>query len=118
MQNNTVPCWKCSKDIDVPIGALPFKSICDNCHTWQHACINCQFYQIGKPNDCLIPNTESISDREKYNFCDEFSLKKLSTFEKNQSSKSDVAKRLFGDDDDKEIPPSSAEDRFNALFDD
>jgi hypothetical protein len=28
----------------------------------------------GKPNDCIIPNTEKVADREGPNFCDAFEI--------------------------------------------
>ena len=123
MQDKSIYCWKCSEQLEVPSGPLPFKSICESCLTWQHACVNCKYYQIGKPNDCLVPNTESVQDRESFNLCGEFDQKSQHPLQKNENkkSKSEIEKLLFGDeadenqDNDQKI---SHEDRFNSLFDD
>ncbi len=88
-------CWKCDRDADVG-EKIGFRAICDHCGSWQHVCVNCHNYHVGKPNDCAIPGTEFVSDREKRNFCEEFGLK---TKEKRSGpTKEDVARRLFGDE--------------------
>ncbi len=85
-------CWKCQKTIE---GKISFRTICEGCGTDLHCCKGCVFYQVGLPNDCRVPNTEFISDREKNNFCEEFkggdfvAPKKINT--------DDVAKKLFKD---------------------
>jgi len=54
---------------------------------------------VGKPNDCIVPNTEFISDREKNNFCEDFSFKtKIDS--SNFKTKKNISKKLFDDDDD------------------
>ncbi len=50
----------------------------------------------GKPNECYIPGTETIRDREANNYCDDF---KPVTHQKIDQGPSieDVSKRLFED---------------------
>lgn len=68
-------CWKCSTELpDPPNGKLSFRETCDRCQSWLHCCKNCQFYKPGRANDCLIPGTEYIADREAANYCEEFKL--------------------------------------------
>lgn len=86
-------CWKCEKEVDLPIH---FKATCDHCFAYLHACKGCRFYQLGKPNDCLIPGTEQIADREANNYCDDF--KPILEKKKKGPTVDDVTKRLFGDD--------------------
>ena len=105
-------CWKCQKDLeDPPSPRLPFRATCDHCSAWLHCCVNCRHYQPGLPNDCQIPGTEQIADREACNFCDEFSLAEK-TDSPQASSLDDVSKKLFGEGTD-ETPKS-----FNDLFND
>ncbi len=86
-------CWKCHQKSDSPIN---FKSLCQACGSYLHTCVGCQFYQIGKPNDCQIPNTEPIRDREHFNYCEDFkSVSEVS--KKDKPSVEDIAKRLFKD---------------------
>ncbi len=68
-----MPCWKCGEEMPDFGGHIPFKATCERCHTWLHSCLNCRTTVLVKPNDCLIPGTELIADREKFNLCEEFS---------------------------------------------
>lgn len=103
-------CSSCKEKVEVIDHKLGFRSICDNCEADLHTCKNCKYYSIGKPNDCLVPNTEYVEDREKSNFCEEFSF--LSSLrEESRVKKEDIAKKLFKDDDDDQNPIS-----FDSLF--
>jgi hypothetical protein len=67
------------------------------------------------PNDCLVPNTDFVADRTTNNFCEEF--KALGQIHEKKIDAKDIAKKLFGDenDDPKEADPKT---RFNNLFGD
>lgn len=73
---------------------LLFRAVCPHCDIDLHVCVNCRFYAPGKPNDCSVPGTDFIRDRQAANFCEEF--------------------RVKGDQD----PPNSNKDKFNSLFKD
>jgi hypothetical protein len=89
-------CWKCGTDLnDLPKGRLPFRAICDKCFSWLHCCRNCTNYKPGMPNDCLVPGTEFVADREGANFCEEFQF--LGVFVSKTSGVDVAAKKLFGD---------------------
>ena len=91
-------CWKCKQELpDPPGGKLSFRELCDNCQSWLHCCQNCVHHVLGKPNECEIPGTEFISDREKYNYCEEFKLK-------SHAPDSEGPKKI------------NPKDRFDALF--
>ncbi|SCA64149.1 Uncharacterized protein SCG7086_CG_00070 [Chlamydiales bacterium SCGC AG-110-P3] len=111
-------CWKCGVEIKLPDGKVSFRAICDSCSSWLHCCRGCRNYQPGLPNDCRIPDTDPIADREAANFCEEFVL--LGQGPTKSASAIDVAKKLFGeqteeeDSDDNRDPKS----RFNNLFKD
>ncbi len=65
-------CWKCHKLVsDSPI-KLGFRATCPHCERDLHVCMGCRYYAPGKPNDCAVPLTEPIRDREAMNFCEEF----------------------------------------------
>ncbi len=86
-------CWKCHQEVD-PV--IHFKTLCENCYAYLHSCSGCRFYMPGKANDCLIPGTEPIRDREANNYCEEFK----SLTERKQvkgPNLDDVSKRLFND---------------------
>ena len=69
---------------------IGFRAVCIHCDVDLHVCKNCRYYSPGKPNDCIVPGTESIQDRERSNLCEEFKPKTVledqttrKTFEKN-----------------------------------
>ena len=105
-------CYKCKIKIELPEKKVGFRATCEKCGFDLHICKNCKFYCLGKPNNCLVPNTEPITDPEKYNFCEDFSPSE--TLQPSpETKKEDVAKHLFKDnDDDDEIKP------FDSLFKD
>jgi hypothetical protein len=42
------------------------------CGAWLHACLNCEFYEMGLANDCREPRAERVVDKAGGNFCDWF----------------------------------------------
>jgi len=67
-----VDCWKCKKAI---AGKILFRTECPHCGIDVHVCKNCKYYAPGKPNDCSVPGTEFVRDREAMNFCEDFKPK-------------------------------------------
>lgn len=109
-------CWKCGTEQEnLPEGKISFRAVCEKCGLALHSCSNCRYYRRGLPNDCMIPGTEMIQDREKQNFCEDFAPKKEA--DAKTESCSNAAKRLFGTDADNILPKKSAEERFKSLFD-
>lgn len=105
-------CWNCGADLEDPFGKISFRETCQKCHAALHCCKNCIYYKPGQPNDCLVPNTDYVSERTAINFCEEFKLKGKGPEVKVNPD--DVAKRLFGDSD--EEPPQDPKDKFGSLF--
>lgn len=87
-------CWKCHKQISKEPIRIGFRATCPHCDIDLHVCKNCRYYSIGKPNDCLVPGTEFVKDREASNLCEEFKPK--TGFEKDRDAL-EKAKRLLGD---------------------
>jgi len=66
-------CAKCGLlQEDDPFRKISFRSECSKCSASLHSCVNCKYHQVGLANDCKIPGTERIVDREAGNFCEEF----------------------------------------------
>lgn len=78
---------------------ISFRADCPHCGADLHVCLNCMNHAVGKPNECSIPGTEPIRDREKGNFCEEFQAK--TDLEKNGGKEDALkrARRLFGLDE-------------------
>lgn len=68
-------CWKCAKSINDESVKIAFRSVCPHCGVDLHTCTNCKYYAPGKPNDCIVPGTEWVRDREKSNLCEDFRVK-------------------------------------------
>jgi hypothetical protein len=88
-------CWKCHKSIsDTPI-KLGFRAECSHCGVALHVCVNCRYYSVGKPNDCSVPGTDRITDREAMNFCEEFAPRTTLLEAKDEEAIA-KAKRMLG----------------------
>lgn len=94
-EGGKMQCWKCGGDIEVTQGKISFREVCDHCNAYLHCCRNCQFYRPGMANDCAIPDTEFVADREAANFCEDF--KPLGKQVGKAVKASDVSKKLFKD---------------------
>lgn len=88
-------CWSCGKELDDLPKRISTREICPSCHAYLHCCKNCTNYQPGLPNDCKVPGTDPIADREARNLCDEFVL--LGQAPQKTADPKDMLKKLFGD---------------------
>ena len=70
---------------------IGFRAVCIHCDADLHVCANCKYYCPGKPNDCLVPGTDYVKDRERANLCEEFT--------KNQNAPNDEIKKKKNFDD-------------------
>lgn len=86
-------CWKCKKPIGIESAKISFRAECPHCGIDLHTCMGCKHHAAGKPNECAIPGTDPVRDREKANFCEEFAIQSLK--EDNYSEKLKKAKRLL-----------------------
>lgn len=109
-------CWHCGAEQEAPPSGskLPFRAVCEKCDAYLHCCRNCKNYKVGMPNDCLVPGTDPIADRESFNFCEEFFLKGEGPTKGKDLR--DIASSLFGDDDTP--PQKDPKDKLRSLFDD
>lgn len=101
-------CWKCRKKISEAPIKIGFRAVCVHCEADLHVCKNCRYYSVGKPNDCLVPGTEPIRDREMFNFCEEFRPK----VDAEPPASDEKARRILGVDE-----PVKKKD-FKSLFKD
>lgn len=89
-------CWNCSNKLINVTGRISFREVCTTCLCYLHCCKNCINYQVGRPNDCKIPGTEPIADREARNNCEDFVM--LGKSPPPRIDPNEVSKRLFGED--------------------
>lgn len=107
-------CWNCGAPLNI-IGKVSFRASCDVCHASLHCCQNCVYYKPGLPNDCMVPNTDYIADRQANNFCEEFKI--LGKSPEKKVDPNDVERKLFGEKDENK-PHNDSKTRFNNLFND
>lgn len=89
-------CWKCGKPLEELSLKISFRALCPHCDSYLHVCKGCKNYEPGRPNDCKIPGTEPIADREARNSCEEFVFQDKAPLEKKDPK--EAFKRLFGDE--------------------
>ena len=70
-------CHKCGAPWESAKRQPGFKEFCAQCNAYLHCCRNCRFYLRSAPNQCYIPNTETIADKNMANFCEEFAFKEV-----------------------------------------
>jgi len=108
---NKCKCQKCNHVHDF-INKVAFKNTCDKCGNDLHTCKNCKYYHPGKPNDCTVLTALFVRDKERYNFCEDFSPKLPP--EKKQERMENLTKKILG-----EAPPPTKKDgkeAFESLF--
>ena len=60
-------CWHCRADLTK--ADYGRETNCLGCVKPTRCCRNCRFYQRGRPNDCIEPMAEQVSNKERANFC-------------------------------------------------
>ncbi len=96
-------CYRCGEEWTG--AAKPSRSdICPKCGAMVRCCRNCQYYDPHAHNQCHIPESEYVGDKERANFCEWFILsegKKGGSGGKQTSREDDARKKwdkLFRDD--------------------
>lgn len=92
-------CYHCNYEFDFHFKAFR-NSLCPSCSRDVKVCKNCEFYSPEKQHGCSESVQETITDKERANFCDFF------RFNDNSAATSDK----------KEDTASKAKDKFDSLF--
>ena len=105
--------WVTQKRVKLP----GVKETCEKCSAYLHCCWNCRFYDPSKHNQCAVPNTEWVVDKEGANFCDEFQFADTggqAATKPPQEKARNAFESLFGAPEE----PSDSErlDKFKDLF--
>ncbi len=68
-------CFSCNASIDLASGErVGFRDTCPACDADLHVCRNCAHHDPGAHNQCRESSAEWVSDRERANHCDYFTL--------------------------------------------
>lgn len=66
-----VRCSGCGREAEEE--RIGFRAMCDGCGAFLHACLNCGHHDRQAYHECRAAATaEYVSDKAKYNFCEEF----------------------------------------------
>jgi hypothetical protein len=91
-------CWYCGIPV-VDIEPFGRSLQCLSCGKDLRSCKNCRFYLTGSRGDCRETSAEPVSDKERANFCDWFSLdekfRKKSAGQLNEREKADQSRAAF-----------------------
>jgi len=66
-------CYFCGTSLD-PKMRIVKDTECPSCGRDLHACVQCRHFDRSAHNMCREPQAEWVTDRERRNFCDYFSL--------------------------------------------
>ncbi len=91
-------CWKCAHSTEENAAKVGFRALCPSCSAALHSCLGCRHYAPGRPNDCAIPGTDPIRDREGVNFCEEFAARLTPSSSIDRTDALKRARRLLGED--------------------
>jgi predicted RNA-binding Zn-ribbon protein involved in translation (DUF1610 family) len=72
-ENIMSACYFCGKELD-PKMRIVKDTECPHCGRDLHACVQCRHFDRSAHNMCREPQAEWVTDRERRNFCDYFSL--------------------------------------------
>jgi hypothetical protein len=67
-------CHRCGNELG-GIDRVSRSDTCPHCGSYLHSCLNCSLHDPSAHNQCREPQSESVSDREKANFCDFFTFR-------------------------------------------
>ncbi|NIA13537.1 MAG: hypothetical protein GWP08_05605 [Nitrospiraceae bacterium] len=111
-------CHRCGYEWISTLKQPAVKEICEGCNAYLHCCFNCRFRRPPANNQCEIPNTDWVADRQGCNFCDEFEFKDTTADtgeDPRQSAARDSFDALLGGGSEDKTDVGA--DAFDKLFD-
>lgn len=93
-------CWRCGAILRGVIMPMSRREECAACAADLHSCKMCKQYQPGLSDSCSEDRSESVTDKERANFCDYFSPA-ANAFKQSETQAAIDSRRglaeLFGD---------------------
>lgn len=70
-------CQSCKKPFEWDLISIPIgrQDDCPNCNASLKVCLNCKHYDLSAQWECREHIREQVRDKDKANFCEEFSFK-------------------------------------------
>ncbi len=74
IQTSQKHCHFCKKEIPWDTRILRTET-CPWCRSDLHVCLNCTQHDPARNNECRIPNTERVRERDRANHCTDFAFR-------------------------------------------
>jgi hypothetical protein len=71
-------CHHCGRELQLFSGKVERTAGCPYCHSDLKVCLNCRLHDPGANNQCLEPQAEWQTDKDKANFCEFFEFREVS----------------------------------------
>ena len=71
IQTTVKICYNCKKEIPYDTRILRTET-CPWCRLDLHVCMNCKHHDPSRYNECMMPGTERVRERDRANHCSEF----------------------------------------------
>jgi hypothetical protein len=84
-------CHKCGTTIELE--EVFRRDECGACGADLHVCLNCEFHERGRANDCREPQAERVVEKDRSNYCDYFRFRKAGEASSGEGS----AKKAWDD---------------------
>ena len=68
-------CFKCNNEVEFERIKMARTDTCPHCEQDMHCCRNCEYWDPGCHNQCREHITEYITERERSNYCTNFTFK-------------------------------------------
>jgi hypothetical protein len=69
-----IACHHCGRELQL-LGRIGRTDGCPFCHSDLKCCLNCRLHDPGANNQCLEPQAEWVTDKDKANFCEFFEFR-------------------------------------------
>ena len=89
-------CHRCGRELGP--GRVEFRAVCAGCGDYLHCCLNCRHYDPVAYHECRASATAEYSgDKEKANYCEEFSFAPPQSSPGPGKTRSDAEKLFRGE---------------------
>ena len=96
--NRHMECWSCGAEIPLRSGQkVNTRDVCPHCDADLHVCKNCRHFDTAAHNDCREVMAEWVRYKDRWNYCDYFTLAGTGPVPKPAGAEADAdaARRKF-----------------------
>jgi hypothetical protein len=86
-------CFHCGRQFEAG-QRVGFRERCPGCDRPLHVCLNCDFYDAVFNNQCREPQAERVVNKDRANFCEYFSPRKVGGGAERLSAANEARRKL------------------------